>query len=179
MVVKLKSILTSLRFWFAISTILIAIGLSVDRHIINIVSSMTTHTLVSPQLPHLEYSIGEVIELSDGKLTVNTVHVSKGLQLNKPNGGMNYVVVHVTIENVSNKPISYSPQDFRMISIQAKSTDVSAAILDKDTTLINGILAPNEQITETITFKQSLKNEKLQLLYQPSFESNRSIKVNL
>ena len=179
MAVKLKSLVTNLRFWFVIALLLMAIGANVDRYIVNFVSNLNINLAPSSPPTHQEYSIGEIIELSDTKLIINSVHTSKGFQLNKPNDSMDYVMINVTIENASSRSISYSPLDFRMLSSQAPSADLTTAILDKDTTLQSGLLAPDEQLTETITFKQSYKNEEMHLLYQPNFESDPMIKINL
>lgn len=126
-----------------------------------------------------EFAIGEAVQLKDNVLTVNKIEKSAGTDFDTPKDGMEYVIVTVTIENAGKDNINYNPLDFKMANSQGNITDGAFTIIDSETALSYGELAPGGKVSGTISFEQPKDDPKLQLQYQPSFWSSKTVKVNL
>lgn len=126
-----------------------------------------------------EFEIGEVVKLGDNQLTVTKVEKSAGSDFDTPKEGHEYVIVHLTIQNTGNKNITYNPFDFSMVNSNGQIVDMGFTIVDTDTALSSGELAPEGKVSGTIAFEQLKDDPKLQLIYEPSFWSDKAIKVNL
>lgn len=125
------------------------------------------------------FSVGEAVQLGDNVLTVTNVEKSNGSEFDKPQEGKEYVIVTVKIDNTGNKNISYNPFDFKMANSQGQIVDQAFTIINTDTSLQSGELAPNGSVSGTLAFEQPANDPALQLQYSPSFWSNNTIKVNL
>ena len=125
-----------------------------------------------------EYSVGETIKLGDHRLTVTDVKKSSGGEYDKPKQGHEYVLVAVNIYNGGNEDISYNPFDFEMRNSQGNITRAVPSIINQNTQLNAGQLAPNGQVAGTVVFEQPI-GEKLKLQFTPNFWSKKKIIVNL
>lgn len=125
------------------------------------------------------FSVGEAVQLGDNVLTVTNVEKSNGSEFDKPQEGKEYVIVTVKIDNTGNKNISYNPFDFKMANSQGQIVDQAFTIINTDTSLQSGELAPNGSVSGTLAFEQPANDPALQLQYSPSFWSNNTIKVDL
>lgn len=126
-----------------------------------------------------EFSMGEAVQLKDNVLTVSKVEKSAGSDWDSPKDGMEYVIVHVTIENAGKDNISYNPFDFKIANSQGQITDIGFITVNTDSALESGELTPGGKVSGTLAFEQPKDDPKLQLQYQPSFWSDKTIKVNL
>ncbi|MCM3589618.1 MULTISPECIES: DUF4352 domain-containing protein [Brevibacillus] len=126
-----------------------------------------------------EFKVGDVVQMGDYKLTVDEVKKSAGSDFDKPKDGMEYVILKVTIENGGSKNISYNPFDFKMSNSQGQITDKAFTIVDNNTALQSGELAPGGKVSGTIVFEEPKDDAKLQLQFTPNFWSSDTIKINL
>lgn len=125
------------------------------------------------------FSVGESVQLGDNVLTVTNVEKSNGSEFDKPQEGKEYVIVTVKIDNAGDKNITYNPFDFKMANSQGQIVDQAFTIINNDSALQSGELAPNGSVSGTIAFEQPANDPALQLQYSPSFWSNDTVKVNL
>lgn len=113
-------------------------------------------------------------------ITVTKVEKSEGTSIDSPKDGMEFVIVHVKIENTGKKNISYNPFDYKIINSKKQITDQAFTIVDSDTALSSGELAPGGEIEGTISFEQPKDDENLILQYYNNmFNSSPSMKFAL
>ncbi|MEM5606464.1 DUF4352 domain-containing protein [Bacillus cereus] len=125
-----------------------------------------------------EYSIGETIKLGDHRLTVTEVKKSPGGEFDKPKQGHEYIVVAVNIYNGGKEDISYNTLDFEMRNSQGNITRPTLSIINQNTALNSGQLAPKGQVAGTVVFEQPIE-EKLKLQFTPNFWSKKKVIINL
>src|SRR5699024_1679941 len=104
-------------------------------------------------------------------LTVTDVTKSSGSDFDKPKDGKEYVIVHVSIENNSDKEVSYNPFDFKMKNSQGQIESQAFTTVDSDTSLSSGDLAEGGNVSGTVSFEQPIDDGNLQLIFEPSFWS--------
>lgn len=126
-----------------------------------------------------EFKIGETIQLGDHKLTVTKVDKSPGGEFDKPKDGHEFLIANVTIENGGKEEISYNPYDFNLQNSEGNIVDIAFTMVNQDTQLNSGKLAPNGKITGTIAFESKQGDPKLQLIFKPNFLSEKEIRINL
>ncbi len=126
-----------------------------------------------------EYSVGDKAKLDSNILTVKEVKRSQGGDFDKPKEGYEYVILSVEIENDGDDQITYNPFDFRMSNSQGRITEKAFTIIDTDTALSSGKLAPGGKVSGTITFEQPINDSKLQLIYKPDIWSSKTITTNI
>lgn len=125
------------------------------------------------------FSVGESIQLGDNVLTVDKVDKSAGSDFDKPKEGHEYLILTVTINNAGKENISYNQFDFKMLNSDGQIQDTAFSIIDTDTSLGSGELAPGGKVSGTIVFEQPKDDPGLQLQYTPGFWSDKTIKVDL
>jgi hypothetical protein len=125
------------------------------------------------------FAVGEKVQLGDNVLIVTKVEKSAGSDFDQPKDGHEYVIVTVEISNAGDENISYNPFDFKMSNSQGQIVDQAFTTVDTNTALQSGELAPGGKVSGTITFEQPAADSALQLQYNPSFWSDKTIKVNL
>ncbi|PEY30760.1 DUF4352 domain-containing protein [Bacillus cereus] len=125
-----------------------------------------------------EYSVGETIKLGDHRLTVTDVKKSNGGEIDKPKQGNEYVIVSVNIYNGGKEDIPYNPLDFEMRNSKGNITRMTLSMVNQNTALSSGQLAPNGQVAGTIVFEQPV-GEKLKLQFTPNFWSKKKVIINL
>ena len=125
------------------------------------------------------FKIGDTIKIGDHKLTVTKVEKSQGNDFDKPKQNHEYVIVHVKIENGGKDQISYNPFDFQLKNSQGNITDPGFILVDEDTALQSGELAPGGKVEGSISF-ETLKDDKaLELIFTPDFWSDKKVVVKL
>lgn len=126
--------------------------------------------------------LNESATYKNTKITVTGINKSSGSDFDKPKDGMEYVVVTVKYENVSaSATISYNPYDFKMQNSKGQITDKTFSIIDTDTALSSGDLAPGGEIEGTIVFEQPKNDAGLILIFTGSIFSDStklSFKIN-
>src|SRR5690625_1412637 len=126
-----------------------------------------------------EFELGEKVELNDNIVEVVEVEKSTGDDFDKPKEGKEYVIVHVSIENNGDEDTSYNPYDFKMKNSNGQIEDPAFSIIDSDTALNSGELAPGGNVSGTMVFEQEIDDDQLQLIYEASFWSDKEIVFNL
>ena len=126
-----------------------------------------------------EFKIGETIQLGDHKVTVTKIDKSSGNEIETPKSGNEYVIVHVTIENSGKDQISYNPYDFQLKNSQGNIVDPGFITVDQDTALESGELAAGGKVQGTISFEAPQNDSNLDLIFTPSFWSDKKITINL
>lgn len=130
-------------------------------------------------LENQEFSVGEKVEFNGYIVEVTSVEKSSGNEFEKPQQGKEYVIVHVSIENNGDKEIDYNPFHFKMKNSNGQIEDHAFTIIDNDTKLSSGELAPGGNISGTVTFEQPIDDDGLQLIFEPSFWSAKQVIFNL
>lgn len=125
------------------------------------------------------FGINEEIEFGDRIVAITDVEYSDGNDFDKPQEGKEYVIVSVTIENDSDEEISYNPLHFKMQNSQGQIEDKAFTVVDSDTALSSGDLAPGGSVSGTITFEQPKDDGELILIFEPGFWSNKRITIDL
>ena len=125
-------------------------------------------------------ALGESGTYKGVTITVTKVEKSEGTSIDSPKDGMEFVIVHVKIENTGKKNISYNPFDYKIINSKKQITDQAFTIVDSDTALSSGELAPGGEIEGTISFEQPKDDENLILQYYDNmFNSSPSMEFAL
>ena len=125
-------------------------------------------------------ALGESGTYKSVTITVTKVEKSEGTSIDSPKDGMEFVIVHVKIENTGKKNISYNPFDYKIINSKKQITDQAFTIVDSDTALSSGELAPGGEIEGTISFEQPKDDENLILQYYDNmFNSSPSMEFAL
>lgn len=128
-----------------------------------------------------EFNVLDKIDFEKRILTVNSVqrnYVESGEYPYTPEEDQEFILVNVTIENNSNKPISFNVFDFQIENSSGVRTSFGVVGKVKDE-FHSGDLAIGGKITGNIGYKVK-KNEKgLKLLFKPSFLSDKEVKILL
>lgn len=127
------------------------------------------------------FAVGDSIK-KDGKVvTVTKVKRSQGTEMDKPDKGNEYVIVSVKIANKGEEKISYNPFNYSLKNAQGQINDQAMALIDQDTHLNSGKLAPGGKVSGTIVFQAPKKstNKDLTLIIKGNMFSSEGIKVNL
>jgi hypothetical protein len=182
---KKKSIFKRWWFWLVVVVVIIAIantgGKDEPKKVADsqAVSNNESGNSEATDPEKTEFKVGESVQLKDNKLTVTKVAKSAGTDFDKPKAGNEFVIVTLTVENAGKENISYNPFDFKMTNSQGQITDAALTTVNTDTALQSGELASGGKVSGTIAFEQPKGDSKLQLQYQPSFWSDKTVKVNL
>lgn len=134
---------------------------------------------IEPEEKGSEYGINDKVEFEGRVLEVTNVEQSNGTDFDKPKDGKEYVIVHVTIENNSDEEVSYNPYDFKMQNSQGQIESKTFTIVDSDTALSSGDLAPGGKVSGTMTWEQPVDDDELKLIFEPSLWSKRRVTINL
>lgn len=112
------------------------------------------------------FDLNQPVKMNDVELTVTKVEKSNGTDYDKPKSGMEYVIVTVKYKNVGSKDtVSYNPYDFKIKNSKGQITSQSFTVVNTDTALSSGDLAPGGEIEGTIAFEQPTGDSALVLQY--------------
>lgn len=131
------------------------------------------------EIEDTEFGVGEKVELDGQVVEVTEVEKSQGDDFEKPAEGNEFVIVHVSIENNGDDEISYNPFNFKMKNSNGQIEDQGLIIIDSDTSLSSGDLAPGGNVSGTLSFEQPIDDDGLQLIFEPGFWSTDEIVFNL
>ncbi|TQI66771.1 DUF4352 domain-containing protein [Clostridium sp. KNHs216] len=128
------------------------------------------------------FGINQPVKKDNVELTITKVEKSNGTDVDKPKNGMEYVIVTVKYKNAGEKDtVSYNPYDFKMKNSKGQITDEAFTIVNSDTALSSGELAPGGEIEGTIAFEQPKDDTGLLLQYTGNIfasESEIDFKLN-
>lgn len=112
------------------------------------------------------FGVNQPVQKNDVELTVTKVEKSNGTEYNRPKSGMEFIIVTVQYKNIGSKDtVSYNPYDFKMKNSKGQITSQSFTIVNSDTALSSGDLAPGGEIEGTIAFEQPANDTALVLQY--------------
>lgn len=128
--------------------------------------SINTH-LTSVLVPIAKdfYKVGETVKIHDISMTVDKIKISNGTKTSKPDDGSEYLVVTVTVKNGSKSKRGYS-DDFQLQDAKGQVNDPVVTMIDADQTFRSGDLAPNGEVTGTMTFLSVKGAKGLSLNYK-------------
>lgn len=126
-----------------------------------------------------EFSVGESIELKGNQLTVTNAEKIPAGEYDYIKEGNEYLVTTVEIKNNGSSNVSYNPYDFKLKNSNGNMVDVEFVSVNQNSRLESGELAPDGTVSGTLAFEAPIGDDNLQLIYTPSFWSDKNITVNL
>lgn len=124
------------------------------------------------------FKIGETAATKKVKATITEMEKSEGDEFNKPADGHEFVLLHMTIENVSDQEIVVSS----MLSFNAYVDDNAinenlAAQISKDgAKTMDGTIAAGKKLTGTLAYEVPKDWKKLEIHFKPDQFSDTTIK---
>lgn len=149
-------------FWVIIVVLLCAIGGGIG-------GNLSSNNGGSGQETIKTAKIGETTEYGGAKITINSVKRNHSKEYFEPSAGKEYILVSVTIENVSDDKISYNVlTDWK---IESSDGDIHGyeALLQTDDGLGSGDIAKGGKKTGTIAFEIPKDDAKLKIHYYPNW----------
>lgn len=131
------------------------------------------------EIEDAEFGIGDKVKLDGQVVEVTEVEKSQGDDFEKPSEGKEFVIVHVSIENNGEEEISYNPFNFKMKNSDGQIEDEGFIMVDSDTSLSSGDLAPGGNVSGTLSFEQPKDDDGLELIFEPGFWGTDEITFNL
>lgn len=127
-----------------------------------------------------EFTMDETVIFEKVEYTVTNVEHSQGSEWDKPNDGKEYVIVHLKIENKSDKKVSYNAYDWKMQNSQGQEDDEAFTTINSSTSLNSGDLLSGGVKEGTIVFEQPIGDTELKLNYYANmFDDNYSFQISL
>lgn len=128
-----------------------------------------------------EFKILDRIDFENRILTVNSIQrnfIESGSYPLTPKEGQEFILVNVTIENNSDKVISFNTYDFQIENSSGVRTSSAYAGTVEDE-LHSGDLAVGGKLTANIAFETKKNETGLKLIFKPSFWGDKEVKVLL
>ena len=111
-------------------------------------------SIASTLLPNVKdfYKIGQTVKINDISMVIDKIEISNGTKTDRPDEGTEYLIVTVTIKNGSKSKIRYDNDDFQIQDSGGGVNNSVVTTIDAYQTLKSGTLAPNGDVTGSITF---------------------------
>lgn len=124
------------------------------------------------------FKIGETAVIKKVKATITKMEKSEGGEFNRPADGHEFVLLHMTIENVSDKEISISSVlNFdAYVDDNAINEDLGAQISKDGTQTMNGTIAAGKRLTGVLGYEVPKGWQKLEIHFSPGLLSDTVIK---
>src|SRR5699024_2601792 len=126
-----------------------------------------------------EFGVGDKVKLDGQGVEVTEVEKSQGDDFETPSEGNEFVIVHVAIENNGEDEISYNPFNFKMKNSDGQIEDEGMLMVDSDTSLSSGDLAPGGNVSGTLSFEQPNDDDGLELIFETGFWGTDEVVFNL
>jgi hypothetical protein len=124
------------------------------------------------------FKVGQVIQMKDYQLTVNSVKKANAMGYSTPDKGKEFITVNLTIQNKGEKEVSYNPLDFKIQDSDGNQTSETYVTIENK--LHYGSLASGGKVTGAIVFEVPKADTNLKLIYQPNvWLDNQRITVDL
>lgn len=121
-----------------------------------------------------EFAQSEVATYKKVEYTVTGVEKTKGQQYFEAAEGMEYVIVHIKIENKTDGKISYNALDWKMQNSNGQEDGYKITALDNIKTLNSGDLLAGGTIEGDLVFEEPVGDTGLKLAYYPSIIDSKS-----
>lgn len=172
------------RWWFWVIVVIIVIGviasqgddtpkLSEDQGAKEAVS--TTENKPEEKTPEF-FKLGETVETRKIKATITELKKSEGDEFNKPEEGNEFVLLKMTIENISeDQELTISSMLSFSAYVDDEALDESfSAILEGDKTM-DGTIAPGKKLSGTLAYEVPKDWKEIEIHFEP--EAWRDIKI--
>lgn len=177
-----KSIFQRWWFWFIIVVAIIAIASASGNDKPKKVGLTSTQTQEQTQKQSKEttqefFKIGEIAETKQVKATITQMEKSQGTEFNKPSAGHEFVLLHMTIENVSDQEVNVSSMlNFdAYVDDSAINENLGAQISKEGTNTMDGTIAAGKKLTGVLAYEVPQGWKKLEIHYRPNL-SDTTIK---
>lgn len=134
----------------------------------------------SEEAPKELYEIGETFEHDGIKVTVNETERLDGGDMDLLDEGDNYIRINLTINNDSDKEVSYNPLNFE---IQTSDGNIKDSFdfppSGSEKVMTSGKLAEGGSYTANLFYEVPADDNDLILRYEPSFWGSEIIKFNV
>jgi len=124
------------------------------------------------------YKIGDVIEIKDITLTINSVSQSEGSKFNEPDDGNIFFIVNLTIENKGDKPFNSSSM-LHMGLIDAEGYEYNNVINTDAKGKVDGEIGPGRKLRGEVTFEVPKEATGLEFVYEPNVFGNGQYVIQL
>ncbi|GAB6927636.1 hypothetical protein JCM10914A_16190 [Paenibacillus sp. JCM 10914] len=118
-------------------------------------------------------AVGDTIDYHGAVVTLNSVRDSDGDDYLKPQDGHTFKVVDVTVKNNGDEPLVVSSA-LSFSLTDATDLNYTVAITD-DVSMLDGTIAPGEELTGEIPYQVLKDAEDLQLSYGDPMKEGRAI----
>lgn len=126
------------------------------------------------------YGVNDVVEMKDRNFKVTKVTTSEGDDFTKPEDGKVFVLIDVSIENTSDKEISYNVLDFEVQNGQGQIDNLGFSMLQVVHPLNSGKLAPEGKISGTLIAEEPKDDvNNMTLIYKVGVFDQEEVKVSL
>lgn len=110
----------------------------------------------------------ELNQLEEMNLNILHTAFTKETQYSQANKHQQFIMVMVEITNTSSQNKDYTAFDFKLMNQSGQLLLPSLLLIDNQSELKSGTLAPNEKVTGYLLFEDSDVYDSFQLLYSPS-----------
>jgi hypothetical protein len=136
-------------------------------------TSTSTSTSSSSSSGNQVSKVGGTITLNGVQATLVSVKTSPGGQFDTPKSGNEYVIVHIKLNNTSNKEQSYNEFDFHVKSGSGNITQQNYISTENNSDLLNyGTLSAGGSAEGDLVFQVKIGDHKAELTWQPSYFGN-------
>lgn len=133
--------------------------------------------VTKPEVPEF-FKVGETVETKKIKAVISEVEKLNGSDFNRPADGNEFVLLHLTIENISDSEISVSS----MLSFNSYVDDVTvneslaAQIAKEGTSTVDGTIAAGKKLKGVLAYEVSKDWEEIEVHFTPDVWDNTAIK---
>lgn len=121
-----------------------------------------------------EFAQSEVATYKKVEYSVTGVERTKGKQYFEAAEGMEYVIVHIKIENKTDDKISYNALDWKMQNSNGQEDGYKITSIDNIKTLSSGDLLAGGTIEGDLVFEEPIGDTGLKLAYYPTIIDSKS-----
>lgn len=137
-----------------VAIVVVAGGFTIDNIIgTNKIKNSRNTQVASVLLPTAKdfYKVGDTVKINDISLKIDKIDTSNGNKVNRPDAGLEYLIVTITVKNGSNSNRNYG-DDFQIQNEKGKISDPIVTMIAANNIFKSGNLAPKKEITGTLTF---------------------------
>lgn len=166
-------------FWILIAIVLVGVGSSLggdSEKVTKIESKPTESSKTESKELEKEFKIGDTVSYKGYEIRVNSMDISPGDEVIKPDEGKEFVIVDVTITNNTDDKQTYNPFDYSL-NANGNSTSMTSYLPDVDT-LRSGTLDPGATVSGKLIGTAEPGTE-LKLQYKSNFWNDETVDIQL
>lgn len=156
------------RWWFIVVIVIIFIG---------VIGGSGEEKTGNEEIPEF-FKTGETVETKLLKASITGIEKPSGNSFNKPADGKEFVLLHLTIENVSTEELNISS----ILSFSAYVDDesinesLSAQIAKEGENTVNGTIAADKKLRGTLGYEVPNNWRQIEIHFKPDLASSTTIK---